>query len=303
MANNYAVAATQLTAGRIVAIRGKLGFARLTKVIDGDELAAANQRRVQNGMNPINQPFVTATITDAEVICVDPANPTLEEQFVAERRYSSKKNPASGPNYGIDSKSKTLPIIAIPSEAGDGTVDQDTSGRELASGLDVTLVLQVYKPKNFSNHGLRLDQVIVNEPPKYFAGGGGATKDELAKRGVVFNRPPKAVMAADASPVGEAPGLPADYAGGTDAAALPLPGPQPSVPVVQAQGPRPTAVPVTAVQEQPAVVPVVETPEEKLARFEAENARLKALQNAGSAVGEPAGSPWGDDRVGITYEG
>ncbi|WP_369491968.1 hypothetical protein [Streptomyces sp. BF23-30] len=68
--------------------------------------------------------------------------PTLEGQFVSERRYGSPKRPETGPNYSIDSKGTTLPVIAIPSLKGDGTYDQDESGRELVHGLDVTLVLQ-----------------------------------------------------------------------------------------------------------------------------------------------------------------
>ncbi|MFJ6759985.1 hypothetical protein ACIQNK_33820 [Streptomyces sp. NPDC091273] len=77
-----------------------------------------------------------------QVQFADPNNPTLEGQFVSERRYGSPKRPETGPNYSIDSKGTTLPVIAIPSSKGDGTYDQDESGRELVHGLDVTLVLQ-----------------------------------------------------------------------------------------------------------------------------------------------------------------
>src|SRR5436305_7122477 len=147
---NYGISANQLTEGTGVLIRGTLAYARLTRLIEGRELAASDQRKVQNGISPIGKPHTTATITHAEVQYADPSNPTLEERFVAERCYTSSKNPDTGANYSIDSKGSTLPIIAIPAEAGDGTFDQDTSGQELARGLDVTLVLRVYKPKNYS---------------------------------------------------------------------------------------------------------------------------------------------------------
>lgn len=78
------------------------------------------------------------------------------------------KRPETGANYSIDSKGSTLPIIAIPSPKGDGTYDQDESGQELAQGLDVTLVLRTYKPKDFNNRGLALEQVIVHEEPRYY---------------------------------------------------------------------------------------------------------------------------------------
>lgn len=190
---NYSVTASQLTEGANVFIRGKLAFARLTQPIEGKALAASDQRKVQNGMSPVGKPHTTATITGAEVQFSDPANPTLEERFVSERRYTSKKNPDTGAHYSIDSKGTNLPIIAIPAAAGNGTFDQDTSGQELAHGLDVTLVLRVYKPKDFNNRGLALSQVIVHETPRYYTAGGVATS-ELAARGIVFNTPPHAVQ-------------------------------------------------------------------------------------------------------------
>src|SRR5437868_6703473 len=142
---NYSVAAEQVTEGALVLVRGKLGFARLTRLIEGAELQASDARRAQNGMNPVGVPHTTANVTVAEVICKDPANPTPEELFVAERRYASKKRPETGANYSIDSKGRNLPVIAIPN--GEGQVVQDASGQELAQGLDVTLVLRVYTTK------------------------------------------------------------------------------------------------------------------------------------------------------------
>ncbi|MFC7849317.1 hypothetical protein ACFUTU_12665 [Arthrobacter sp. NPDC057388] len=312
---NYAISANQLTEGTSVFIRGKLAFARLTSLIEGAALAASDQRKVQNGMSPVGKPHTTATITEAEVQFADPANPTVEEQFVSERRYTSKKNPASGANYSIDSKGTNLPIIAIPSEKGDGTYDQDTSGQELAQGLDVTLVLRVYKPKNFANRGLSLDQVIVHETPRYYNAGGVAS-GELAARGIVFNTPPRAVQAQ--------PGTESAFGNGEEPVAtevedgLSFPAPQPAV-AAPVAAPAPAQVhtqvataPVAVLPEAPAapvpapvpaVQPQQETPEQKLARLERENAELK---NAGSAVGAPAGQgPWGGSgdaqQAGITY--
>lgn len=302
---NYSVSAGQLTEGTSVFVRGKLAYARLTRLIEGAELAASDQRKVQNGMSPVGKPHTTATITEAEVQFADPANPTTEEQFVSERRYASKKNPDSGENYSIDSKGSNLPIIAAPAEAGDGTFDQDTSGQELAQGLDVTLVLRVYKPKNFNNRGLALDQVIIHETPRYYNAGGVDT-NELKARGIVFNTPPRAVQApAGGSAVGEA-----DSSAGTEVEdGLSFPAPQPEA---QAPAPaQPTAVAPAAAPASEAAP--AETLEQKLARIEAENATLK---DAGSAVGAPAtpaetatASPWNnqndgnDQQAGITYQG
>ncbi|MFC8125518.1 hypothetical protein [Streptomyces sp. NPDC057302] len=314
---SYSISAGQIAEGKNVFIRGKLGFAVLARLIEGAQLVASDQRKTKNGMNPVGKPHTTATIIHAEVQFADPDNPTLEEQFVSERRYDSPKRPETGSNYSIDSKGSTLPVIAIPSSKGDGTYDQDESGRELAQGLDVTLVLRTYKPKNFNNRGLALEQVIVHEAPRYY-NAGGIDQAELAARGIVLNGTPRPVQATPASsaPAAAVP-VATEVEGG-----LSFPTPQPaSAPVavaaqapVQAQDPAtavaapvaavaaPVAVPATA----PAPAPAQQlTLEEKLARLEAENASLK---DNGSPVGAPvATGPWnGSDQAqqaGITYQG
>lgn len=291
----YSVSATQLTEGNSIFIRGKLAFARLTRVIEGRELEASDQRKVQNGMNPVGKPHTTATITEAKVQFADPANPTLEERFVAERCYTSRKNPDSGANYSIDSRGTSLPSIAIPSDTGDGTYDPDTSGQELAQGLDVTLVLRVYKPKNFSNRGLALDQVIVHEKPRYY--NLGVDKDELRARGIVLNAPLRAVQASQAQPAQDVEGASI----GTEVEeGLSFPTPQPAAAPV----PDPWQVPDQPAAAAAAPDPAVEeTIEQKLARLEAEN---NSLRDTGSAVGAAAAGPWNrpgqDPQAGITYQ-
>ncbi|MFB7599962.1 hypothetical protein [Streptomyces sp. NPDC056160] len=316
---SYSISASQLTEGKNVLIRGKLGFAVLARLIEGAELVASDQRKTNNGMNPIGKPHTTATIIHAEVQFADPNNPTPEEQFVSERRYDSPKRPETGPNYSIDSKGSTLPVIAIPSPKGDGTYDQDESGQELAQGLDVTLVLRTYKPKNFNNRGLALEQVIVHEAPRYY-NAGGIDQAELAARGIVLNGTPRPVQVTPAS-AAPAPAPAAAVPVATEVEdGLSFPAPQPaSAPVaVAAQAPVQAQAPATAVAAPVAAAPVPvavpaaapapaqqETLEQKLARLEAENASLK---DAGSAVGSPvATDPWnGSDlaqQAGITYQG
>lgn len=317
---NYSISASQITEGKNVFIRGKLGFAVLARLIEGAELVASDQRRTKNGMTPVGKPHITATIIHAEVQCADPNNPTLEEQFVSERRYDSPKRPETGANYSIDSKGSTLPVIAIPSPKGDGTYDQDESGQELAQGLDVTLVLRTYKPKDFNNRGLALEQVIVHEVPRYY-NAGGVDPAELAARGIVLNGTPRPVQATPASAAPAAVPVATEVEDG-----LSFPTPQPaSAPVavaaqapVQVQAPAtavaapvaaapaPVAVPATAPAPAPAQQETQqETLEEKLARLEAENASLK---DNGSAVGAPvATGPWSGSgqaqQAGITYQG
>ncbi|MEW1548376.1 hypothetical protein [Streptomyces tsukubensis] len=296
---NYSISAGEITEGRNVFIRGKLGFAVLARLIEDAELVASDERRTKNGMSPIGRPHTTATITHAEVEFADPNNPTLEEQFVSERRYDSPKRPETGPNYSIDSKGSNLPVIAIPSPKGDGTYDQDESGRELAQGLDVTLVLRTYKPKSFNNRGLALEQVIVHEAPRYYSAS-GVNQAELAARGIVLNGTPRPVQVALA-PAAAVP-VATEVENG-----LSFPSPQPtSVPVPVAPTPVQSAPATAAGAPAPAAAPARgETLEEKLARLESENT---ALKDAGSAVGSPVGPGSWDgsesaQQAGITYQG
>lgn len=288
---NYSISAKQITEGKTVFIRGKLGFAVLARLIQGAELATSDQRKMKNGMSPVGMTHTTATIIHAKVQFADPNNPTLEEQFVSERRYDSPKRPETGPNYAIDSKGSTLPVIAIPSPKNDGTYDQDESGQELAQGLDVTLVLRTYKPKNFNNRGLALEQVIVHEAPRYY-NAGGIDQAELAARGIVLNGTPRPLQATPA-PAAAVPGV----TGIEDGLSFPTPQPASAHVDVAAHAPVQTAPAPTPAQES--------TMEQKLSRIEAENASLKA---AGSAVGSAvATGPWNGSgpaqEAGITYQG
>lgn len=303
---NYSISASQITEGKNVFIRGKLGFAVLARLIEGAELVTSDQRKMKNGMNPLGKPHTTATITHAEVQFADPNSPTLEEQFVSERRYDSPKRPETGPNYSIDSKGSTLPVIAIPSPKGDGTYDQDESGQELAQGLDVTLVLRTYKPKNFNNRGLALEQVIVHETPRYY-NAGSIDRAELAARGIVLNGTPRPVQATPATPATLAVPVATEI---EDSLSFPAPQPTSAPVYVAAQAPVQTAPATVAVAPAPVAAPAPapaqeETLEQKLARLEAKNASLK---DAGSAVGSPvATGPWNGSgpaqEAGITYQG
>lgn len=285
--SNYTVSAYDLTEGRIVIIRGKLAYSRLTSLIEGAELDRVNARKVAKRMLAVSGPHTSVTITHAEVVLGEENNPTLEESFVSERRYASSAHPGSGANYSLDSKSKFLPVIAVLNESGQAV--QITPEGELDAGLDVTLVLRVFKSPNYSKRGLRLERVIVNEPIRYYR---STTDDELAKRGLVFAAPPRPVEASatdDTTPTA-ATGAPST----TPAPAAPAPaiaGPAPIVsaapvqaPVqgpVQAAGQASVPVPFQG-QTVPAAPGVGETVEQRMARLEAENATLK-----GQALAEP----------------
>lgn len=312
MANNYSVKADQLRENQVITVRGKTGFTRLTRRIEGEELQASIARQKQIGIKyPTLTPHTKATIVGAEVIFADPSAPTPEEQYVHERRYTSRKNPETGLNYSIDNKGNNLPIIAIPAEDGSGTFVQDTSARELAPDLDVTLVLEVYLAKEQENRGLGLTHVIVNEAPRYYSAG-GVDKNELAARGITLAGNPQAVSAADARTNGDF--APLEGQGETEQAEdLPFPTPQAAGQVQPVPAAQPAQVTQQPVQQAPAPAPQAaqtaqgETTEQKLARLEAENVRLAQentqAKDVASAVGAPTqDGPWNQPQPGITYQ-
>lgn len=280
------VQAHQLTEGQSVFIRGTLSYSRLARAIEGDELAQVNRNR----QFPIQTPFTTATIHQAEVLYKDANNPTLAEEFVAERRYTSRNKPEMSPTYTIESKGRKLPIIAIPSESGDGSFDQDMSGKELAPGLNVTLILTTYKTKLNRNLGLNLEQVIVNEPVKYYTGN-RVSDEELQARGIVFNTPPQAISINEAQPTSDAPPAPTEQ---SEQSSLPLPQPSGATSAQTAHASNPAqTTPAQATTAQASDL------QARLAELERENAALKnpgAPQESAFAKQDSGISPWNHER-------
>lgn len=293
MAKNYQVSATELTPGATIMVRGKTTFSRLAKLVEGAELARSDASRVQNGMQAINRPHTSINLAQSSVVFANPAEPTKEEIFVHERHFLSTKNPENGQSYSLDNKSNTLPIVGTRN--ANGQVEQVVLTGDLAAGLDVTLVMRVYKPKGYPNCGLSLDYVIVEEELRYYSG--GANSAELADRGIIFAAPPVRVSgaaAAAANPVGMAVagnGFPAN----TDPnSGLPTPG-APVVPAVAATPPVMQPAPVAQVQAVPAAAPGL-TAEQQIAQLQAQvaaqNAALAGSGGADSAFGAAPADPW-----------
>lgn len=289
MANQ--IAAEQLTEGKNIFIRGRLAFSRLASPIEGKELERSIAREVARGSKYItDKPHFKAHLHHAEVVHGDPSNPTIEEQYVAQKCFDSRTKPESGKNFQIESKGVlTLPIIAVELEGG--KFEQDTSGKDLAPGLDVTLVLSTYLAKNTEKRSLSIEQVLVHEPIRYYQGRTSVDENELQARGIQFTSPPQAVQTADAQPTGPVPEEPVEpeQAG---------PSPQPT-PAPVASGPPPAWA---QTQPEPGQNKPL-TQDEEIAQLRAQNAEL---QNAASAVGPAQPNPWNDDQGqpqqgGISY--
>lgn len=172
----------QLTPGSTIMIRGLVGFSRIASQISGEELQKDIQRRASKGWNPINRPYTTITIYNAQVLYENPNQKTFADIYADEHLFVSQNADSPGNNYTAVNKGNNLPYVAVMSDATNAK--QIAPEGELARGLDVTIVLRVFKSPQ--NNGVSLDGVIVNEPIRYreMAGSG------LAQRGITFEALP-----------------------------------------------------------------------------------------------------------------
>lgn len=334
MANNYSIQAEDIEPGKQILVQGKLNYARLTRLIMGPDLLAVNARRAQNGLDAIEQAHTTVTVSQAVVLAGDPQFPSLEEKFIHERLYVSKTKPENGLSYSVNDKfygdnpaEAQLPAIMIKN--AEGKFEQDTSGRDLAVDLDVTLLLHTFASKNRRKRGIGLSAVLVNEPVRYYESTGVNTND-LASRGIVFASPIRPVIAGSVpnsgniAPVQSGGAPPANTMTNSNGFAMPSPtivAPVVAAPLAQPQGfaqPVAQPVPVASVQAQPVAAPAPVAAaqpapvsnaglsiEAQIAALQAQQATAPAApaaQSTVSAFGQAsAASPW-PANDGISYQ-
>lgn len=302
------VNSSDLRDGQQIVVKGILSFSRLAKVIDGKELAdRVAAERARNVKFPTDKPHTTITIVDAEVLPANPAAATLEEQYVHERIFQYKKGDNAGKNaLTVDNKGSYLPVVLAPSETTPGTYEQVKLERDLASGIPVTLVLNIFGSQGYANKGVGLQQVVLHEAVKYYGGANSAGIEALAARGIIVSGPIESVQspapgaadetaaatAAFASEADRSGFVPANTGVTAEGFAFPTPGAVGTAPVAAAASPFPIAgqAPVAQPQVAPlgytgqaAVVPQVqaqaapfETPEQELARLRQESAERQA---------------------------
>ncbi len=253
--------------GETVRVRGKITFSRLARLIEGVELA----KRIADSKSnfPTTDPHTTVTVGDAQVVFVDPQNPTPAELYAQQKlfRWNIGKN-ANRVGFSIDNTSPYLPTILEMDPAGG--YRQLILERDLAQDLDITLDMGVFISKKTGKMGLGLNNVILNEPARYYGSAAVDNTAALAARGIVVNGPIQRIAgvdspaAASADQVEEA--LPANSQIGAYGLAMPAPGAMGTPPQqFQQQAPQPPQAPqfqeqppAAAYVPQPAPVPVPE---------------------------------------------
>lgn len=186
---NQNIVAEQLNEGTYVIVDGYVDYSHVTKLIEGEAL----ERRNENRTFPINTPHTSISLRDARIrpSSGDPQRLSVEELFVQQSFYDSKKDESKRNVYSIDNKTQQLPAIYEPNNPADLSQGYrqvvDPSG-ELDRGLTATLILQVYKPKNYEKRGIGLRAVVLNEPVRYFSN--GLDTDHLQSMGIVLDNSP-----------------------------------------------------------------------------------------------------------------
>lgn len=196
--------------GSVVYMNGITEFSTITARLEGEALAAADARRVANGLRPIGKPHTSLSVHDVTISYADPSHPTDAELCVAERCFTSKKHPDNNLCYMAMNKSQYLPQVYCRDSITSTTLEPVALAGELAPGINVTLVLRFFETKQ--NNGISLDAVIVNEKPIRYVRAGNAMTNALQARG--FTVMPategnvndyRASLTADAVPVAPVP--------------------------------------------------------------------------------------------------
>jgi hypothetical protein len=305
------ISAAQLREGQQILVKGKTSFSRLASLVEGPALQKSiEQSKARGSLYPTTVPHTTINLVDVEVLAANPAAPTPEEQFVHEKTYTVKSGDNAGKvGYSIDNKSTYLPTILEQDPENPGQYRQLLLERDLAGGLEVTLVLQVFKSGDNANRGIGLQQVVLMEPVKYYST--GLDTSALAARGIVVNGPIKTVSASDAAATafaGEAERSgfdPSTTQVSASGFAGPVPGMQGTVPAPAAVSPFPVSTPAPAPvaqfapapQTAPAPVPAAapaQSAADTIAALEQQIAQQKAAlagQGGASAFGDAAPAP------------
>lgn len=159
----YQINTNMLTPGDTVAIHGTVEFSRIVTKIDGEELAQDQQRRAALGWAPIDRPYTSITINNAQILPKNPDEPTLIEQYADERLYQPNGDSGHGFWYTATDKGPGLPWVAVQRDASnpDAGYDQIQPEGELGVGLEVIVILRCFEAPG--SNGVALSGVICTD--------------------------------------------------------------------------------------------------------------------------------------------
>lgn len=186
-------------------ISGTVGFSRISKRIEGEELQKDIQRQKALGRRVIHdKPYTSLSINNAQVLIATPGKPTIEESYAQEHLYKSSAKGATGYSFTGRNKSATLPAVYVhdPNNPNKVVPMNEPLTGELAVGLRVTLIMRTFKSPQ--NNGVSLDGVILDEPIRYYS----SNTLDLSAYGITVEGAPQAPIQDAAEPETPVPTTP-----------------------------------------------------------------------------------------------
>lgn len=173
------IKAEALNTGDVIYVSGKVDFSHITRKyeVGTDEFNEANMRKKMNGARPAQKSYTSITITNPSIKTKDPeAFKYVGDEIVAD---TSKMTPLELYTYESMFKSKAhgdwrltnenkgnLPQVGIMNTQT-RKVTLITPEGELARGLDVLLVFNVFSTKE--GKGVGLQAVLSRGPIRYYS--------------------------------------------------------------------------------------------------------------------------------------
>lgn len=163
-----------------VYVTGIVDYSRIATRIEGAELDADNARKVAKGMRAIDKPHTRLTVSQAVVNYADPAQPTIAEQYIESKFYTSPTHPEKGICFSAMNKSKNFPELYTRESIASTILENIAADGEIAIGTSVTLMLRFFSTNQ--NKGVSLDAVIINSKNVRWSSG-NSVENHLAARG------------------------------------------------------------------------------------------------------------------------
>ena len=182
----------ELPAGIYLAVEGEVEFSEIAALVDGEALRRKDDRLRQHNMYPIGKPHTAITISNAKDTPISDTR-TIADDWVDTNGIYFKKDDAT-PRFQITNRSKFLPPVYQKKPDSNELEPVDLQGQELAKGLKVQLICQVYQPEKYTKKGLALRSIVVLEPIRYRG------LEYMSQLGYVVKQAPKPVAPQQTAP-------------------------------------------------------------------------------------------------------
>lgn len=184
---------TSIRPNQYVLVAGTLVWSRVASQVAGEELAALQRQRSEQGRPAPNRPYTTVTLVDPMIVQADKNQPlTVEERYIKEKRFYTPNNGRNAGHvcFSPQNSGNFLPAIMRKgnAEAGENPKQfyQVHINKEIASGTKVLVLMRSFAGQ-MNHNGIAMNAVIVLDDHINFYGENSANAEALARWGLVVN--------------------------------------------------------------------------------------------------------------------